>query len=109
MGSKNLKPFIATAPEYVVPLLVLDSCQCHMMASVIGLIQKLGVKVEHIYGGCTSLCQPVVAGINRSTKANIRKDWEDWMLDSEILVSMSKLLTRKLIVEWMMLACNTFQ
>ena len=33
---KILKPFIATAPENVVPLLVLDSYQCHMMASVIG-------------------------------------------------------------------------
>ena len=65
-----LRPFIATAPENVVPLLVLDSYQCHMMALFISSIQKLGVEVEHIPGGCTSLCQPNV-GINRSQKANI--------------------------------------
>ena len=43
---KVLKPFIATAPKNVVPLIVFDSYQCDMMVSVIGSIQNLGVKVE---------------------------------------------------------------
>ena len=96
------KPFIATAPENVVPLLVLDSYQCHMMASVVGSIQNLGVEVEHISGGCASLCQPVDVRINRSLKTYIHKEWEDMMLDLGISVSTMKLPTTKLIVEWMM-------
>jgi hypothetical protein len=35
-------PYIATAPDDVVPLLVLDSYQCHMMALVVQMIQELG-------------------------------------------------------------------
>ena len=71
-----------------------------MMASVIGSIQKLGVEVEHIPVGYTSLCQPVDVGINRSMKANIHEDWEDWVQDLGISVSMTKPPTRKLVVEW---------
>jgi hypothetical protein len=54
-----LAPYVAMAPDNIVPLLVLDSYQCHMMASVVQRIQELGVEVKHIPGGCTSLCQPV--------------------------------------------------
>ena len=57
-------------------------------------------------GGCTSLCQSVDVGINRSLKTNIHKDWEDCMLDLGISVSMTKPPTRKLIVEWVMKVYN---
>jgi hypothetical protein len=69
---KVLKPYVLEAPDNVVPLLLLDSYRCHMMASVVGLIQELGVEVEHIPGGCTSLCQPIDVGVNRSLKNWIR-------------------------------------
>ena len=85
---------------------MLDSYHYHMMASVVGSIQNFGVEVEHILGGCTSLCQPVDVGINRSLTTNICKDWEDWMLDLGISVSTIKALTRKLIGEWVMKAYN---
>ena len=62
------------------------------MALVISSIHKLGVEVEHIPGGCISLCQPV--------------DWEDWMLDSGIITSTTKPPTRKLFVEWVIKAYN---
>ena len=35
-----------------------------MMAGVVTRIKNLGVKVVHIPGGCTSLCQPVDIGVN---------------------------------------------
>ena len=76
------------------------------MALVVGLIQNLGVEVKHVPGGCTSLCQPVNVGINKSMKANIHKDWEDWMLDLGVSVYMTKPLKRRLIVEWVMKAYN---
>ena len=50
-----LKPYVDTAPENVVPLLFLDSNHCHMMNSVVSVIQDLGVEVEQIPGGCPSL------------------------------------------------------
>ena len=46
-----------------------------MMAFVAGSIQNLGVEVEHIPGGFTSLYQPVDIGINRSLNVNIGKHW----------------------------------
>ena len=39
-------------------------------------------------------------------KANICKDWEDWMHGLGISVSTTKPPTRKLIVEWVMKAYN---
>ncbi len=55
--------YIAMAPDDVVPLLVPDSCQCHMMASVVQMIQELGVEVKHISEGCTPLCQLVMLAL----------------------------------------------
>jgi len=75
-----LAPYVAQAPEHVIPLLILDSYRCHMMASVVQLVQELGVEVAHIPGGCTSLCQPVDVGFNKPFKTNIRREWESWML-----------------------------
>lgn len=61
-----LCPYVETAPAGVVPILFLDSYCCHMMASVVGKIQDIGVEVEHILvGGCTSLCQSVDIGVNK--------------------------------------------
>ena len=85
-----LKPIIETALENVVPLLLLDSYQRHMMTSVVEGIQQLGAEVEHIPGGCISLCQPVDVGINKALKMLIHKDWEDWMLDSGINILVVK-------------------
>ncbi len=45
-----LAPYIAAAPDGVVPVLVLDSYRCHMMTSVVQKIQELGEEVMHIPG-----------------------------------------------------------
>ena len=76
-----LKPYVDTAPENVVPLLFLDSYHCHMMNSVVNAIQDLGVEVEHIPGGCTSLCQPVDIGINYRNMSKLK----GWTLQSSLL------------------------
>jgi hypothetical protein len=62
-----LRPYVDTAPEDIIPILILDSYQCHMMALVVQKIQELGVEVKHIPGGCTSLCQPVNGGFHSLT------------------------------------------
>jgi len=76
-----LAPFVSAAPPGVIPLLILDSYRCHLMSSVVDLIEDIGVQVEHIPGGCTSLCQPVDVGIGKPLKDRVRRQWEAWMLE----------------------------
>jgi hypothetical protein len=53
---KVMKPYVAAALDHGIPLLILDSYKCHMMAFVVVTrIQELEVEVKHIPGGCTSL------------------------------------------------------
>jgi hypothetical protein len=63
-----------------MPILFLDSYRCHMMASVMSKIQDLGVEVQHIPGGCTSLCQPIDIGVNEPFKNRLHSKWEKWMI-----------------------------
>jgi len=79
-----LRPFVETAPEDIIPILILDSYQCHMMALVVQKIQELGVEVKHIPGGCTSLCQPVDVGFNKPFKNRVRRLWTEWMISEGI-------------------------
>jgi len=95
-----LAPYVKTAPDHIIPLLVLDSYRCHMMASVIQAIQELGVEVAHIPGGCTSLCQPVDVGFNKPFKTNIRRDWESWMLFKGIVHGTTSAPTRLEVTRW---------
>ncbi len=59
-----LAPYIFLAPPGIIPLILLDSYRCHIMASVVNVIQDLGCKVVHIPGGCTGLVQPLDVGYN---------------------------------------------
>ena len=70
--NKVLAPYVATAPDHVIPILILDMYRCNMMESVVKMIKELGVEVKHIPGGCTSLCQPVDVGLDKNSK---QMDW----------------------------------
>ena len=61
-----------------------------MVTSAVEAIQQLGVEVEQIPGGCTSLCQSVDVGINKALKMIVCINWEDWTLDSGINISVVK-------------------
>lgn len=99
--SKILEPYMASTPEGIVPILLLNSYRCHMMATVVSAIQDLGIEVDHIPGGCTPLCQPVNIGVNKPFKDRIRRQWEEWMINEGINYqgTMSP-PTRGDIVEW---------
>jgi len=97
-AQKCLKPYVDTAPEGVIPVLLLDSYRCHMMESVVSVIQEMGVEVHHIPGGCTGLCQPVDVGINRPFKSRIRQMWTNWMIDEGLELGSHP--TRGQVVEW---------
>jgi hypothetical protein len=58
-----LMPFVATAPDQVILILILDSYRCHMMVSVVFKIQELGVEVKHIPGRCNSFASLSTLGL----------------------------------------------
>jgi hypothetical protein len=95
-----LKAYVDTAPDGIVPLLVLDSYRCHMMASVVNRIQEMGVEVIHIPGGCTSLCQPVDVGFNKPFKDRIRRLWIRWMIAEGLTTGKMTSPTREQVAGW---------
>jgi hypothetical protein len=74
-----LKLYVLTAPAGIQPVLFLGSYRCHMMSSVVGAIENMGVQVEHIPGGCTGLYQPIDVAIGKPVQQlsldNKRKSW----------------------------------
>ena len=95
-----LAPYVTTTPEDVIPVLILDSYRCHMMASVVTRIQELGVEVMHIPGGCTSLCQPVDVGFNKPFKDRVRRQWVSWMINEGIIHGTTSPPTRRDVAGW---------
>jgi hypothetical protein len=92
--------YVATAPGDIIPLLILDSYQCHMMASVVSKIQELGVEVKHIPGGCTSLCQPVDVGFDKPFKYRVQKMWINLMIAKGVQEGTTTSLTRCNVAVW---------
>jgi hypothetical protein len=95
-----LRAYVEQAPDGIIPLLILDSYRCHMMASVVHRIQEMGVEVIHIPGGCTSLCQPVDVGFNKPFKDRIRRLWMDWMIEEGLTSGTTTAPTRQVVAEW---------
>jgi hypothetical protein len=95
-----LKAYVELAPDGIIPLLILDSYRCHMMASVVHRIQELGVEVIHIPGGCTSLCQPVDVGFNKPFKDRIRTKWTEWMIEEGLGAGTTTPPTRQQVAIW---------
>ena len=71
----------------IVSILVLDAYHIHMMGTIVNRIQSLGIEVVHIPPGCTYLCQPVDAMVNKSLKNGMREKWEDWMLEGDGIIN----------------------
>ena len=78
-----LKPYVATAPVGIIPILFLDSFKVHLLGSVADAIQRLGVELKIIPPGCTGLVQPIDVGINKPFKANMRKIYTEWLLEQD--------------------------
>ena len=88
-------------PEGMIPVILLDSYRCHMMALVVSWIEAMGVEVIHVPGGCTGLCQPLVVSVNRSFKARLRQMWEEFL--THLLEQTDEVCntTREEMSEWM--------
>ena len=95
-----LAPYVAMAPDHVAPVLIFNMYQHHMMALVVQMTQELGVEVQHIPGGCTSLCQPVDVGFNKPFKDQMRRQWLNWMIAKGVVHRTTSLPTRLDLVKW---------
>ena len=94
-----LRPYVDTAPAGVEPVLFLDSYRFYVMASVVNVIQDMGVQVEHIPGGYTGLCQPIDVGIGKPLKDCVQNMWEDWMVEQGETVQFNP-PSRQTVASW---------
>jgi hypothetical protein len=97
---KVLKPYVANAPDHIIPLIILDSYHCHMMALVVTRIQELGIEVKHVPGRCTSLCQPVNVGFNKPSKDRVQRQWMSWMITGGVIHGTTSLPMRHDVAGW---------
>ena len=65
-----------------------------MMGAVVGCIKNLGINVEHIPGGYTSLRQSVDVCIIKPLNDLICKLWMQWMIDNCVQSDVLLLLHR---------------
>ena len=78
---KCLKPCVDSAPDGIVPYLLLDSFWVHQTQEVVQAIELTGCELDFIPGGCTGLAQPLDVGINKLFKNSIHGLWEQYMID----------------------------
>ena len=78
---KCLKPWVDSAPDGVVPYLLLDSFKVHQTQQVVQAIEETGCELDFISGGCTGLAQPLDVGINKPFKNQICGLWKQYMVD----------------------------
>ena len=82
------------------PALILDAYRCHLMSSVVDRIQKLGIEVIHIPGGCTGLCQPLDVGVNKPSKYHVWARWEEWMINGIKATGIGSLPSQEEVSAW---------
>jgi hypothetical protein len=71
------------------------------MGTVVNRIKQLEIEVQHISGGCTYLCQPVVVGVNHPIKKAMTEQWEDWMSEGDgVDTWVAKTPSCQLVAEW---------
>ena len=102
-----LKPWVESAPDGVVPYLLLDSFKVHQTQQVVQAIEETGCELDFIPGGCTGLAQPLDVGINKPFKNRIRGRWEQYMVDVGVHEAFTKPPSRATITDWMLesMAC----
>lgn len=95
-----LAPYVATAPEGIVPILFLDAFSVHLMESVVSRIQELGVEVVPIPGGCTCVVQPVDVGFNKPFKSAYRANFRSWLVQKAMLYGTIQCPERQQVAKW---------
>jgi hypothetical protein len=95
------RPLISEhCPPGARPVLLLDSYRCHLMPSIVGAIENLGVEVVHIPGGCTGHVQPVDVGIGKPLKNRVRERWQDWLMSHADTSVLFRPPSKELLASW---------
>ena len=64
-------------------LLVWDMFRSHQVESITKAVRATNTDIAVIPGGLTSVVQPLDVSINKPFKDNIRRKWNEWMLEGE--------------------------
>ena len=95
-----LVPFLQQRGDAVRPLLMLDDYKVHKCDAVRERLEALGVDLQVIPSGCTSLAQPVDVGVAKPIKSRFRKHWLDWVVEKGIDVTFHEEPDRELMQGW---------
>jgi DDE superfamily endonuclease len=104
---KVLAPYIATKPEHVIPIVVLDSHSAHKTKKVRARLTELGCQVHYIAGGCTDLTQPINLVMNKPLKDRLRKLFNAWHSHTVLAMGNNKVPSREQLAEWAIEAWNS--
>ena len=99
---KCLKPWVDSAPDGIVPYLLLDSFRVHQTHEVVQAIEQTRCKLDFIPGGCTGLAQPLDVGINKPFKNRVRGLWEQYMVDIGVHEAFTQPPSQATMTDWML-------
>ncbi len=95
-----LAPYVATAPDHVVPILILDMYRCHMMSSVVPMYAGAWCGGAAHPRRMHSLCQPVDVGFNKPFKDRMRRQWINWMTNKGVVHGTTSPPARLDVAKW---------
>jgi transposase-like protein len=95
-----LVPYVANKPDDVDCILIIDTLKSHVSAKTIEKCASIGIQVEIIPGGCTSLTQPCDIGINKPFKDRLKGEWWKWIEEGGLNRSIFNNPTRETIGKW---------
>ena len=67
----------------MISLLVWDMFRAHLCDSVKRKLSRKNCRQAVIPGGCTSVLQPLDVCLNKPFKTNMRKRWNEWMINGD--------------------------
>ena len=70
------------------------------MSLVVDLMTNMGIQIEHIPGGCTSLAQPMDIDIGKPLKNHVCNKWTHWIFEQGTDTACFKPPSRKMMADW---------
>jgi len=95
-----LVPHIQQQANGGAVVLLLDQAPSHKAKATLEKLANLGIQLQLIPGGTTSLVQPVDVGINKPFKDRLRSYWWQWVIANATLENPSPKPRRNDIASW---------
>ena len=81
-------------------VLLIDQAPSHKCTQTKETLANLGIQLELIPAGTTSLVQPVDVGINKPFKDRLRNEWWKWVVANATLENPMPRATRRDMASW---------